>query len=531
MLTFAYSMIEVSDSLLLALETKFYPISKAIYYLMGRPDGLEVASALGVVVMALMLITFYLSERISKNPVVFRKVRAVLLVLFLSSSTAFAAPDKARDELIGITPHWEGIRFEFETAFTKHWREKTGRDLSIRWLDVGGTSDIVKYIKGQFKRDPNGIGIDLFFGGGADSYLELERFGLLAQANVDRAVLKAIPQSLAGMPLYSPHHTWFSNALSAFGILYNKVAITRLGLPTPSAWSDLARPEYFSLVGAGDPRKSGSMHAMYEIILQGYGWDQGWSVLQRFGRNVRNFSSGASQIGKEVAVGEVVYGIAIDTYASDIIRLVGPHRLEYVLPTDFASVNGDGIAVLKGAPNHSAASAFIEFVLSEDGQRLWYAKKGAEGGPVRFELGKLPVLPRIYGQVEPASLIKDNPFTLKNIIAYDSQKASERWNLVNDLFGAFIIDVHDRLIRLEHPERLKGLPISEQDSKRLSAGGAWGTDTAIRSEALRSWSKQARAMLPVELTLRERYQAIPILLFAVALLWLIGRRIRRAIFV
>jgi iron(III) transport system permease protein len=60
-------MIEVSDSLLLALEDKFYPVSKAIYALMGRPDGLEVASALGVLVMVLLLAIFYLSERISRS--------------------------------------------------------------------------------------------------------------------------------------------------------------------------------------------------------------------------------------------------------------------------------------------------------------------------------------------------------------------------------------------------------------------------------------------------------------------------------
>jgi hypothetical protein len=34
---------------------------------------------------------------------------------------------------------------------------------------------------------------------------------------------------------------------------------------------------------------------------------------------VRHFSGGASHIAKEVALGELMYGIAIDTYAGDII--------------------------------------------------------------------------------------------------------------------------------------------------------------------------------------------------------------------
>jgi iron(III) transport system permease protein len=529
MLTFAYSMIEVSDSLLLALETKFYPISKAIYYMMGRPDGLEVASALGVIVMLLMLATFYLSERIARNPVTFRKLRAALLVLLLSSSPAAADTRSERDELVGITPHWEGIRYEFENGFSKQWKEKTGRELSIRWLDVGGTSDIVKYIKGQFKQNPDGIGIDLFFGGGADSFLELERFNLLAKAEINPTVLAAIPQSLAGMPLYSPQQTWFANALSAFGILYNKAAIARLGLPTPRAWADLATPPYFGLVGAGDPRKSGSMHAMYEIILQGYGWDEGWKTIQRFARNVRNFSSGASQIGKEVAVGEVVYGIAIDTYAGDIIRLVGQERIGFALPSDFAAINGDGIAMLKGAPHSQVASAFIEYLLSEAGQRLWYGKKGQPGGPTRFELGKLSVLPSLYGRIESASVVNSNPFDIPNLVAYDSKLASERWPLVNDLFGTFIIDLHQRLVCLPSADQIRELPVSQSESVRLTSGGGWGRDATVRSEALRLWSEQARAAIPVTAGFRERYQAVPALLFGLALLWAVVARIKRAL--
>jgi ABC-type Fe3+ transport system substrate-binding protein len=342
-------------------------------------------------------------------------------------------------------------------------------------------------------------------------------------------VLAAIPQFLAGMPLYSPQHTWFANALSAFGILYNKAAIGRLALPTPQAWADLATPPYFGLVGAGDPRKSGSMHAMYEIILQGYGWDEGWKIIQRFARNVRNFTSGASQIGKEVAVGEIVYGIAIDTYAGDIIRLVGQERIGFALPSDFAAINGDGIAMLKGAPNSQVASAFIEYLLSEAGQRLWYGKKGQPGGPTRFELGKLSVLPSLYGTIESASVVNSNPFKIPNLVAYDSKLASERWPLVNDLFGAFIIDLHQRLVRLPSADLLSGITVSESESVRLSSGGGWGQDATVRSEALRLWSAQARATIPVRPGFMERYQALPVVLFGIALLWVVLSRIKRAL--
>lgn len=56
-LCFSFSMLEVSESLMLAMEERFYPITKAMYVLLARPDGLQIASALGVVGMVLVALS------------------------------------------------------------------------------------------------------------------------------------------------------------------------------------------------------------------------------------------------------------------------------------------------------------------------------------------------------------------------------------------------------------------------------------------------------------------------------------------
>jgi len=62
-LCFAFAMLEVSDSLILAAEERFYPITKAIYALLGRPDGAYIASALGVLGMILLAVSLLLAGR------------------------------------------------------------------------------------------------------------------------------------------------------------------------------------------------------------------------------------------------------------------------------------------------------------------------------------------------------------------------------------------------------------------------------------------------------------------------------------
>ena len=48
-------MLEVSDSLILAMQERFFPLTKAIYWLNDRPgDGQAMACALGLFGMALL---------------------------------------------------------------------------------------------------------------------------------------------------------------------------------------------------------------------------------------------------------------------------------------------------------------------------------------------------------------------------------------------------------------------------------------------------------------------------------------------
>lgn len=65
-LTFCFAMLEVSDSLILAMESRFAPITRGIYEIMGRPspDSASLACAMGVLAMGLLGGGLYLGSRI-----------------------------------------------------------------------------------------------------------------------------------------------------------------------------------------------------------------------------------------------------------------------------------------------------------------------------------------------------------------------------------------------------------------------------------------------------------------------------------
>ena len=411
----------------------------------------------------------------------------------------------AQDELIIISPHPEGIETEFGNNFEKWYEEQTGRTVKTDWRDVGGTSSNYRFIESEFKRVPDGIGVDIFFGGGTDNYLRLSNNGWLNAYKLPEAQLAQMTQSFQGIPLYDAQHQWYGAALSSFGIMHNEELREMLSLPKAKTWRDLGDVALLGKIGAADPRESGSAHMVYEIILQTLGWDEGFALLTKLGGNVRGFSAGANAIPTDVVAGQVIYGLAIDFYAYGQIAVVGADKIQYVVPADGAVVTADPIAILKGAPNLPVAQKFLEFVLSEDAQKLWMLRDTDSEGPKwKGGLNRASVLPALYDKLGERCIVP-NPFAMDGTpFLYNSDKGGTRWNIVNDLFGVLIIDSHKDLVnawkairKCKDPAKrdaaialLTKMPITEEEAMKL-ARSDW-KDPTVRNEKIKEWGQFAK---------------------------------------
>jgi len=258
----------------------------------------------------------------------------------------------------------------------------------------------------------------------------------------------------------------------------------------------------FGWVGSSDPRKSGSVHMAYEIILQAYGWEKGWRIITGLGANVRNFTNSAGQVPKDVAIGEVAYGLAIDFYAWAQVNEAGADKIGFVMPDNLTVINPDCIGILKGAPSRAVAQAFIRFVISAAGQKLWLWTKGSADGPQQFQLNRFSVLPSLYELSPESTAVKLNPFSWHSDFVFDDKLASARWAIVDDLIGAMVIDPKELLgqawrkasadgLTEAEWQRLAAMPVSAAEALDL-ATTKW-KDPAVRNQKLNEWSRFARA--------------------------------------
>jgi ABC-type Fe3+ transport system substrate-binding protein len=404
-------------------------------------------------------------------------------------------------QVIILSPHNESIRVEFGRAFSRWHEERHHQPARVEWRDVGGTTDALKFVQSEFSRKTNGIGIDLFFGGGLEPYLLLADKRLSSAYQPPADILEGIPLTAAGIEIYDRNFTWYAAALSSFGILQNTRVQRLTKLPLARKWEDLADPHLYGWVGAGDPRNSGTMNTMFEAFLQAYGWEKGWDILARIGGNVRKFDRISSTTAKDVTLGETAYAFAIDFYGFTQIAMAGRTNMTFVLPTDFTAINPDCISILKGAPHLETAQRFINFLLSEDGQRLWFLPKGHPQGARQHSIERMSIRPDFYRRYQGVSNVEFSPFDLPQNFRYDNSLARKRRDVMAALVGTLLVDTHPELklawqaiIRRGRPAAevadLGRVPVTAEEALQLAAG-PW-KEAAFRNTKQIEWQNWAQ---------------------------------------
>jgi ABC-type Fe3+ transport system substrate-binding protein len=387
------------------------------------------------------------NERCAAARAVRRTAAKRWLVFFVICIAGCGAQGPETARLVLISPHRDEIREECALAFQDWLRERGAGPVEVVWQDIGGgTSQISRYVNARFEANPDGIGIDIVFGGGTDIFLRFAKQGLLERYDPPAELLNRIPPKLNGVEMYEPEHRWFGPVVSSFGILYNRKVLERIQQPEPRRWADLGEPGLQSWVSAGDPRLTGSVHMVYEIILQGHGWDEGFRLLMRLGANTHSFIRDSGTLTRTVINGETAAAGNLDANA---LSAVGrdPEMMGFALPIGETIINPDAIAILKGAPNLEMAKAFVEFTLSDAGQKVFLLRPGQPGGPRRYALCRLSVVEDLYRQYPPEvrSVGAANPFAVTSTISYNSKQGNDRWDALNDVFGAVVVDAQPEL--------------------------------------------------------------------------------------
>ncbi len=172
----------------------------------------------------------------------------------------------------------------------------------------------------------------------------------------DKADVSAYPAGI-----HDPQKMWFGTKLITTGIVYNTKASLK-----PTSWLDLTKAEAKNQVAMPSPLNSGA--AMIHTITLTDNLPSGWGFYEELKKNGALAAGANGDILRRVATGEKLYGMIVDFMP--IREKAKGAPVEFVFPKEGVSSVSEPVAILKHTKNPEAAKAFVDFILSKDGQAL-----------------------------------------------------------------------------------------------------------------------------------------------------------------
>jgi iron(III) transport system substrate-binding protein len=227
--------------------------------------------------------------------------------------------------------------------------------------------------------------------------------------------LLAYPEAkVAGLAAgtYDADRTYFGSKLITTGIAVNTAAKSR-----PASWADLAKAENKGQIAMPSPLYSGAAAIMLGTMTARP--DLGWAFFEKLKADEAVAVRGNGAVLTAVASGEKPYGVLVDFMAFNAKAKGSP--IEFIFPAEGVPAVTEPVAMLKTTQNPAAARAFIDFILSDEGQKLALSMGYI---PARASVGTPSWLP-------PGTVIKLMPTVIGNVV----QNNSATLKRFSDLFG------------------------------------------------------------------------------------------------
>ncbi len=269
---------------------------------------------------------------------------AMVGLIVFSAAIAFAQ-GKSPNRVLLYTSVPQELATQFANAFMKK-----RPDIRVEIYRAGSTEVGAKIAA---EREVGGIRADLLWLADAPVYYDLRKRGELFAYVSPEA--KAIPADLKD-----------PKGLFTAGRLINMIiAVNTEVMPlkeAPKSWKEF--PDAGKKAAMGNPLYSGSNFVTVAAFVQKDGW--GWFERARTKgvAVVRGNSEAATALaGKEFAV-----AMTLDYIVAGLIKKGAP--LAIVWPSDGAISVPSPIAIIKGTKNPNGSKAFVDYVLSKEGQEF-----------------------------------------------------------------------------------------------------------------------------------------------------------------
>ncbi len=402
--------------------------------------------------------------------------RSILAMALAAAGLWGAAQTAAAGTVTVITSFPKELTTAYQKAF-----EAANPGIKVEILNKNTTASVA-YIREL----PEGQRPDVMWASAPDAFEVLASYKLLQSA--PEVVNRSAPEKIGNYPLNDPKGMYYGQALAGYGISWNTRYLKAHKLPVPREWSDLVRPEYFGHIAISSPSRSGTTQLTVETILQGEGWDKGWTQLLQIMGNAAAVTDRSFAVPDGVNNGQYGIGIVIDFLA--LAGKYSGYPVDFTYPTMTAVVPAN-IALIAGAKNADEAKKFMAYTMSVPGQQLLFDPK----------IGRLPILP--YSMLKPpAGYPVPQDIAKRAKVQFNTELSGQRYPVVISLFDQMVTfrlkelqaatkAIHEAAAALKAKPNARGGELLAQ-ARSLAYTSLVGADNVKNPEFLELFRKSRR---------------------------------------
>ncbi|RCW74925.1 ABC transporter substrate-binding protein [Saliterribacillus persicus] len=216
-----------------------------------------------------------------------------------------------------------------------------------------GTEEVISKI--QAEKEAGDVQADVLLVADAVTFESLKQQEMLLSYESEEA--GAIPANFV-----DEENMYFGTKVMSTALVVNTENVTDL----PTSWNVLTEEAANNNMIMPSPLYSGAAAYNLGVITRDDRF--GWDFYENIEANGATITQGNGAVLKGVAAGEADYGMVVDFIVARAEAEGSPVTIVY--PEEGVPVITEPIGIMKDAENEDAAKAFVDFVLSEEGQQL-----------------------------------------------------------------------------------------------------------------------------------------------------------------
>lgn len=151
-------------------------------------------------------------------------------------------------------------------------------------------------------------------------------------------------------------------------IIVNKDVLDEKGLPTPTSYQDLIKPEYKGLVSMPNPTSSGTGYMFLKSLVNAWGEEEAFAYFDELSKNILQYTSSGSGPVNALVNKEAAIGLGMTSHAA--LKISEGQNLEILFFVEGSPFTACGASIVSGKGDRKIVQDVFNYLYTDVTQEI-----------------------------------------------------------------------------------------------------------------------------------------------------------------